>query len=388
MDRRDIPPQLAPDGRRGLRGRLRPRPPRLLQGPGPRPRRRRRDGLRRFRRAALPGRRRASRTGLIRAIGRIARSRAAAVVDAEGLAVSPGFIDVHDHTDIGLAGQSPRRERRPAGRDDAGQRPVRRVALPVDRREGRGDARIAEKKYGLAADWKDIPGFLAAIEKCGDRAQLHDVRRERHGPGRGHGERGPAGVGRRARPDEGARRRGHGRRGPGPVLGPRIHAEQLRLDRGAHRAQPGRGAVGRRLRHPHARRGDVAVLEAVDEALRIAREAPIRLQISHLKVGVSRPTGPSSTAHRACSRRPGPRALDLRCDRYPYIAGATGLRHLFPHLGPEGARRGVRRPAQGSRRSTPDLRPALAEELARAAGPGTRSSSRRSSRTRTAASRG
>ena len=40
--------------------------------------------------------------GAIREIGRIRRSRAAAVAEARGLAVSPGFIDVHDHTDMSL----------------------------------------------------------------------------------------------------------------------------------------------------------------------------------------------------------------------------------------------------------------------------------------------
>src|SRR5512136_1866860 len=40
--------------------------------------------------------------GAIREIGRIARSRAKAAVDARGLAVSPGFVDVHDHTDTSL----------------------------------------------------------------------------------------------------------------------------------------------------------------------------------------------------------------------------------------------------------------------------------------------
>jgi N-acyl-D-amino-acid deacylase len=39
---------------------------------------------------------------LIIAIGKIKNSQAKTVVSAEGLAVSPGFIDVHDHTDVSL----------------------------------------------------------------------------------------------------------------------------------------------------------------------------------------------------------------------------------------------------------------------------------------------
>ena len=76
--------------------------------------------------------------GMIKAVGRISASRGRAVIEAKGLAVAPGFIDIHDHTDLGLAGRPQGRKRGPPGRDDPHQRAVRIVALPPGRRDPRG----------------------------------------------------------------------------------------------------------------------------------------------------------------------------------------------------------------------------------------------------------
>src|SRR5437773_2834963 len=44
------------------------------------------------------------RDGRIAAMGRLGNAGAARVIDAHGLTVSPGFIDVHSHASCGLAG--------------------------------------------------------------------------------------------------------------------------------------------------------------------------------------------------------------------------------------------------------------------------------------------
>jgi N-acyl-D-amino-acid deacylase len=85
----------------------------------------------------------------------------------------------------------------------------------------------------------------------------------------------------------------------------------------------------------HMRDEEAQVLEAVAEALRIAREAPIRLQISHLKIGFSQ-NWPKLGALLEMLDRARAEGIDLRCDRYPYIAGATSLDLLFPVWAREG----------------------------------------------------
>jgi len=85
----------------------------------------------------------------------------------------------------------------------------------------------------------------------------------------------------------------------------------------------------------HMRDEQDFILEAVDEAIRVGREARIPLQISHLKVGYQGnwPKLPAVLRKIEDARDSG---LDIFCDRYPYIAGATGLSLYFPLWAREG----------------------------------------------------
>jgi len=85
----------------------------------------------------------------------------------------------------------------------------------------------------------------------------------------------------------------------------------------------------------HMRDEEDGILEAVAEALRIARETPIRLQISHLKIGFAQ-NWPKIDGLMDMLEKAKAEGLDFRCDRYPYIAGATSLSTLFPIWAREG----------------------------------------------------
>ena len=79
----------------------------------------------------------------------------------------------------------------------------------------------------------------------------------------------------------------------------------------------------------HMRNEDDTLIEAIDEAIAIARGAGCALQISHLKT-----SGPRNW-HKigdALGRIEAARAdgLDVAFDRYPYVAYQTGLTNLFP----------------------------------------------------------
>jgi N-acyl-D-amino-acid deacylase len=80
---------------------------------------------------------------------------------------------------------------------------------------------------------------------------------------------------------------------------------------------------------------EAGILEAVAEALRIARETPIRLQISHLKIGFAA-NWPKLGALLDMLEKARAEGLEFHGDRYPYIAGATGLSTLFPIWAREG----------------------------------------------------
>jgi N-acyl-D-amino-acid deacylase len=77
------------------------------------------------------------------------------------------------------------------------------------------------------------------------------------------------------------------------------------------------------------RNEDDHVLEAIDEAIAVARGANCALQISHLKTQGPRNWGKldDAFARVAAARATG---CDAAFDRYPYIAYQTGLTNLFP----------------------------------------------------------
>lgn len=272
--------------------------------------------------------------GAIRAVGKIGRSRAAAVVKAEGLAVSPGFIDIHDHTDIGLL-VNPKAEsavRQGVTTLVSGQ--CGGSPFPLSDREFEEARRSASDEYGLDVDWRDIGGFLGRIERAGTAVNYSTFV--------GHGTVRGAAMGLDDRPPTAAELERMK-----ALVSESMAGGALGLSSGLEYT-PGSFAATEELVDlcrvaartgglyaTHMRDEEDRVLEAVDEALRISREAPVRLQISHLKIGFAE-NWPKIDALLAKLDRARAEGLDFRADRYPYIAGATSLSILFPLWAREG----------------------------------------------------
>ncbi len=79
----------------------------------------------------------------------------------------------------------------------------------------------------------------------------------------------------------------------------------------------------------HMRNEDDRVLESIDESIAVARGAGCPLQISHLKMQGTRnwPKLDTALARIAAARAAG---VDVQFDVYPYEAYSTGLTNLFP----------------------------------------------------------
>jgi len=272
--------------------------------------------------------------GAVRSIGRIRAARAATVIKAEGMAVSPGFIDVHEHTAEGLL-VNPRAEsavRQGVTTLVSGNCGDSPFPLTDEAFENAKQTLLAE--YGLDLSWRDIRGFLGRLEEAG--AALNYATFVGHGTVRaaamGFGNRAPAAA-------ELERMKA--------LVGEAMAGGALGLSSGLEytpgsfasteelvelcRVAAGSGGVYA----THVRDEEGGILEAVDEAFRIARETPIRLQISHLKVGyaVNWPKFPALLERIERARAAG---IEFRCDRYPYIAWATGLDIFFPIWSREG----------------------------------------------------
>jgi N-acyl-D-amino-acid deacylase len=88
----------------------------------------------------------------------------------------------------------------------------------------------------------------------------------------------------------------------------------------------------------HMRNEDDRLLDAIEESIAVARGAGSRLQISHLKTQGPRnwPRLDEVFARLAAAASSG---LDVAFDRYPYVAYQTGLTNLFPVWSRDGGSR-------------------------------------------------
>jgi N-acyl-D-aspartate/D-glutamate deacylase len=108
----------------------------------------------------------AIRDGRVVAVGRVDSRNAAAVVDAAGKIVAPGFIDLHTHSDIPLLvdGTAQSKVRQGVTLDVLGESasiaPLEGVVL--------ADFKAAQKaRYNLDVDWTTVAGYLNRLQKQG-----------------------------------------------------------------------------------------------------------------------------------------------------------------------------------------------------------------------------
>lgn len=88
----------------------------------------------------------------------------------------------------------------------------------------------------------------------------------------------------------------------------------------------------------HMRNEDDRLLEAIEESIAVAKGAGSRLQISHLKTQGPRNWGRLDTVF-ARIEEAAAQGLDVAFDRYPYVAYQTGLTNLFPVWSRDGGSR-------------------------------------------------
>ncbi|MFN8654359.1 MAG: D-aminoacylase [Gemmatimonadales bacterium] len=240
-------------------------------------------------------------------------------IDAKGLAVAPGFIDIHSHGD-GSMEEDPRQE-------SVIRQGVTTVVAGQD-----GGSRAPRSKAGSTGDddgdTESFTSYFAKVDQLQPSANLASMV--------GLGSVRASVVGeddRPATPDELARM---------------VSLVETALAQGACGASTGleytpgafasteelialcRPLTRRRLPYAtHMRNEDDRVLESIDEAIAVATGAKCPLQISHLKMQGPRnwPKLDQAFAKIAAARKGG---IDAAFDRYPYTAYQTGLTNLFP----------------------------------------------------------
>ena len=266
-------------------------------------------------------------------------------LDAAGLAVAPGFIDIHSHSDYTLLVDPRARERDPPGRHARGRRQLRLRLLPDRRPRARaqGDLRLQRRRAARVDDGRRLLRPARARAAGGQRAQ---PRAERPAAARDRRPRRPRRPTRprRARMQRAAAR--VARRGRVGLLDrARVRAGVGRDRGGDHRALPPRstGSSTRRTRAGATR----AQFESVEEAIRTAERAEARLQVSHLV-----PRNGIEEARRSIgARRARPRPRPRRRVRHAHAP----LRHHAPLRGAAavGARRDPATLARAARATRP-----------------------------------
>ncbi len=266
--------------------------------------------------------------GRIAAIGNLSDSEAELIIDAKGLKVVPGFIDIHSHTDSDLI-INPKAESKIrqgvtteiTGQDGFSWGPLGGPELDIALKN-------FKEEYGEELSWRTLEGFLDYFSSRKFSVNMATL------VGLGTVREFVVGLDDRpATSDELKRMQDEVKKAiRGGAIGVSTGLEYT----------PGSFASTEelielckavpekfRIYSTHMRNEDNAVLEAIDEAIRIAKESGSRLLISHLKV-----SGKSNwhKADEALAKmdKAIQEGLEVHADRYTYVAYHTNLSNLFP----------------------------------------------------------
>jgi N-acyl-D-amino-acid deacylase len=268
----------------------------------------------------------AIRDDRIVAIGKLTGAKAKRVVDARGLVVAPGFIDMLGQSETALL------------IDNRSQSKLSQGITTEITGEGQSiapqDARTLKaiepflKQYHLKVDWTTLNGYFRRLEKHGTPLNLGtyvgaaQVRQAVLGDA----DRAPTPAELQKMEDLVAQAMKNGALGLSTALiyPPGHFAKTDELIALARVASAYGGIYA-----THMRSEGASEFQALDEAIEIGRQAKIPVEIFHMKVSGKPRWGemPKLVAKIDAARASG---LDIRADMYPYLAGATALHSCLP----------------------------------------------------------
>ena len=259
----------------------------------------------------------------IAAVGTIAPEQSRQVVDVSGLHVSPGFVDIHSHSDGDILAYPGGESRILQGITTEVTGNCGHSAAPLAGVDAEDRRRSWREEEGVEADWSDVASYFTRLEET--HISVNQILLLGQGTLRSNA------IGLVDRPlttDE---------------LKSVLHSVEEGLDQGAFGLSTGleytpgsytpteeivemARLVARRngLYASHIRNEETALLEAVNEAIEIGRQTGVRVQVSHLKAAGQRNWAkqPAALHLIESARRSG---IDVLADAYPYTAYSTGL---------------------------------------------------------------
>lgn len=270
----------------------------------------------------------------IKAIGKIGDRKAGRIIQAQGLYLAPGFVDVHNHTDVELlvcpTADSLIRQGITTivgGNCGSSRFPLKPEMLAEENK-------YLREELGIEADWTDLSGFWRRLRQRGTAINFATL----VGQGTiraavvGYNDRQPTANELGEMKSLLAEAMGQGAVGlsTGLEYAPGSFASTEELIELVKTIQPFNGIYA-----THMRDEQDYVLEALDEAITIAEKANVSLEISHLKVGYPRNWNKIGAVLKKIDEAAA-KGIKIAADVYPYTAFSTGLSVFFPLWAREG----------------------------------------------------
>jgi N-acyl-D-amino-acid deacylase len=268
----------------------------------------------------------AVKDGRIAGIGRLDSGTAKQVIDATGLVVAPGFIDLHSHSDFTLLvdGNAQSKVRQGVTTEVLGESDSAGPVLGPAVEEF--DKSL--KPTGIERDWKTLGEYFARLERQGISDNVASY------VGSGQVRADVIGyINRAARQDEmdrmeelvdQAMRQGAIGVSSGLIYAPNMYANTKELTELAKVAARYGG-----IYTSHIRGEGAHGVQAIQEAIQIGTQADLRVHILHFKVDGKENWGHMGQQIKQIeeARSTG---VDVTADQYPYIAAMTGLEQCLP----------------------------------------------------------
>lgn len=269
--------------------------------------------------------------GRIADIGRLERGSARRLLDADGLVLAPGFIDLHAHSDLVLLEDPEHRLKARMGvttellgQDGLSYAPATPEALIAMRDMIASINGVPDIDY----DWTTVAGYLDRLAAA--RTSVNTAYLVPHGILRlsvlGMADRTATDdeIESMARMAESGMADGALGLSTGLSYPPAIFSDTREITAICRAVAPSRG-----IYVTHHRDYGAGLLESVDEALTIGRDAGVPVHFSHFHVSGGPWAGraPEVLAKLSAARAAG---QDVSLDAYPYLAGATFLGAFLP----------------------------------------------------------
>ena len=251
-------------------------------------------------------------------------------IDARGLTVAPGFIDIHSHSDYSLLvdGTAQSKIRQGVTSEVLGEA---HSAGPL-----KGKAKKKFSEYGLQPDWKTLGEYFARLQRSGMSVNVASYvgATQIRSCVLGDESRAPTAAETEEMKQLAAEAMRDGAMGLSSslIVPPDTYLDTRQLTDLASAVKPFGGIYS-----THIRREGQGIFDAIREAISIGEQAQVPVDIIHLKIAEKRLRGRMPEVIRVIEEAQA-KGLRVTANQYPYVAGQNNLDALIPPWAMEGGR--------------------------------------------------